>query len=153
MNQAIENNDFSVVGLSVEQERLVLRRYIIYSLFIILLYALLTGRNYLQTSNPIALYSLIWSLVFMAICASYFFIKNHLIGKNFITIFFSLTLVLSFFSYNGINGFFTIDYINLLIFTFILYNTKSLIRYGIFFFIMFGGLIALQLTDVVPVQH
>jgi len=153
MNNLIGNKDLRVVGLSIEQERLILRRYLIYSLSVIVFYALLTGRNFLLYSKKDDLYFLIGSLTIVTICASYFLIQNHPVAKNYITIIFSLTLVLSFFTYGGINGFFTIDFINLIIFTFLLYNSKSLYRYGIFFILLFGGLVVVQLYDLLPMQE
>jgi len=153
MNNIKVKNDLSVVGLSIEQERLVIRRYIFYSIFITSFYAALTVRNILLKSNPQDIQLLLGSFAIIVIFSSYFLFKNHLIAKNFITIVFSVTAIFSFFSFNGINGFFTIDYINLIIFTFLLFNSKSLFRYGTYFTLLFGGLVVLQLYDVLPMHE
>jgi hypothetical protein len=58
----------------------------------------------------------------------------------------------SFFSYGGMGGLFIIDLINNLVFTFILFNIKSLIRYGIYYFIRFGAPIMMQALGLITIR-
>ena len=153
MNDSAANNDLSGIGLSIEQERLVIRSYLIYSIIITSFYAILTARNILLKSNPEDPQLLIGTLILIGIFCSYFLLKNHLFAKNYITIIFSLVAGLSFFSFKGITGLFTIDLINVIIFTFIIFNIKSLVRYGIYYLLLFSGLIMIQLNDFIPMSE
>jgi len=120
--------DLSGIGLPIEQEILVLKRYVLYSIAITFFYALLTIRNIVLKSNPEDTVSLIVTLAISGIFSIYFVISNRVIAKNYITLVFSFTTIFSFFSFNGITVLFTIDFINVIIFTFILFNEKSLIK-------------------------
>jgi signal transduction histidine kinase len=141
------------IGLSLEQEKLVIRRYVLYSIAITVFYALLTLRNIILKPQPEDTISLIITGVIIAIFSLYFAIRNHFIAKNYITIIFSITAVFAFFSFNGITGLFVIDYINVVIFTSILFANRILIRYGIYYFIMITVLIFVQFNDLIPMRQ
>ncbi len=149
----MKKQDLTSIGLSREQEQQVLKRYIIYSIIITLFYGLLAISNYIINHDTVYLYSFIATVVISAIFGSYFIIKNHLFAKNYITIIFSLTTIFSFYSFNGITGLFTIDFVNIVIFTFIIFNIKSLLRYGVFFFLLLGSLTIIQLFDLITFRE
>lgn len=149
MNNTFINTDLSSIGLSEAHEQKVIRRYVLLSIIITLFYALLTFRDLIIHSNTESIFVLISSLIIAAIFASYFLIKNHLIAKNYITLIFSIAVLFSFFSYGGISGLFIIDLINTLIFTFIVFNTHSLIRYSVFYLLLFGLPVLLQMLGLI----
>lgn len=145
MNQDNNKRDLSTIGLTIEQERLVIRRFIIYSILVTFFYTLQAVIKLIDEPSTAYYYSLFSTILLIGIFAIYFLIKNHAVAKNYITIVFSLTAVLSFFSFNGLTGLFTIDLINILIFTFILFNGHSLLRYGLSYLAIFCGLICFQI--------
>ncbi|MFY0688738.1 MAG: GHKL domain-containing protein [Cyclobacteriaceae bacterium] len=140
--------DLTFRAVSESQEQKLIIRFVLYTIAITFFYALLTLRNYLINEDKADLHALTGTAFLIIITGVYFLIKNHLIAKNYITILFSISIVGSFFTYNGILGPFVLDLVNLIIFTFIIFQGGPLIVYTFGYLLLYGTLFTFQQAGV-----
>ena len=144
IEQIFPKYKFTGIGLPEEYEKKVIRKFNLFSIAITIIYTLFSLRDWIVGDQEFEAERLVSALIAITLFLIYFLINNHEKAKVYIAIVFNLGIFGSFFSYGGVTGLFAIDLFNLLIFTFLVFQIKTVLRISFFYVIVFGTLFSLQ---------